>query len=306
MRSVTAEDRDTATIAESVRENASRRIVLPRFMRRPARALRRIDWKLPPYIGVKGLVALFLATATAGVVIGGHGTTVVSAVTAWSGFAIENVKITGQSEISEVDVLDKLAFGQFPSLLTFDLDAAKARVETLPWVKQATLRKLFPDTLEIAVVEREPYALWQHGGALSLIDDAGKVITDRFGDRYASLPRVVGIGAAEKATAYTALIDQFPTIARRARAGVLVSGERWTVVLDNGMQLMLPADSPEKVLATIAELDRDHAVLSREIAALDLRLPGRMVVRLTEEGAVARKALLKERDKLARRGRTST
>ena len=50
---------------------------------------------------------------------------------------------------------------------------------------------------------------------------------------------------------------------------------------------------------TIAALDRDHAVLSRDIAALDLRLPGPMIVRLTDEGVVARKAALKERDKIA-------
>jgi cell division protein FtsQ len=306
VRSVTAEDLDTALIAETVRATASRRIVLPRFLRRPVRALRRMPWTLPPRAGIKGLVVLFLATAAAGIVIGGHGVTVVSAVTAWSGFAVENVKITGQSETSEVDVLHSLAFGQFPSLLTLDLETAKARVEALPWVKQATLKKLFPDTLEIAIVEREPYALWQHGGEVSLIDRAGKVITDQFSDRYAALPRVVGIGAAEKATAYTALIDKFPDIARQARAGVLVSQERWTVVLDNGIQLMLPADNPQLALATVAALDRDHAVLSRQVAALDLRMPGQFVVRLTEEGVAAQKALLKERDKLAHRGATNT
>jgi cell division protein FtsQ len=305
VRSV-AEDFDNESMADAVRANATRRIVLPRFLRRPVRVLRRLDWRLPPRIGLKSLAALFLATAVAGVVSGGHGTAVVSAVTAWSGFAIENVKITGQSETSEVDVLDSLQLGSFPSLLTFDVEAAKARVESLPWVAQATLRKLFPDTLEIAVVEREPYALWQHGGALSLIDDTGKVIADAFSDRYAALPRVVGPLAAEKATAYAALIESFPSIARRTRAGVLVSGERWTLVLDNGMQLMLPAAEPEKALAAIAELDRDHAVLSREIAALDFRLPDRMTVRLTDEGLAARKLLLKERDRTASRGRTNT
>ena len=306
MQSLGTEGSNAAISAETVRAGASRRIVLPRFLRRPVRVLRRLDWKLPRHIGSKGLAALFVVTATTGVVTGGHGMAVVSAATAWAGFAIENVRITGQSETSEVDVLDRLAIGPFPSLLTLDIEAARERIEALPWVKHVTLKKLFPDTVEIAIVEREPYALWQHGGDVSLIDDGGKVIADRFSERYATLPRVVGRGAAEKATAYTALIAEFPAIARRARAGVLVSERRWTVVLDNGIQLVLPADDPEGALATIVALDRDHSVLSREIAALDLRLPGRMIVRLTDEGMVARKAALKERDKIARRGRTNT
>ena len=225
---------------ETVRASASHHVVLPRFLRRPVRVLRRLDWKLPRHFGAKGLVALFLTTAVSGVVSGGHGMTVVSAATAWAGFAIENVKITGQSETSEVDVLAALDIGQYPSLLTLDVEAARARIETLPWVKQATLKKLFPDTVEIAVVERDPYAIWQHAGEVSLIDEAGKTITDRIDERYATLPRVVGTGAAEKAVVYTALVGNFPTIARQARAGILVSEDRWTIVLESGIELMLP------------------------------------------------------------------
>jgi cell division protein FtsQ len=297
---------DAAAIADTVRAGASRRMVLPRFLRRPARALRRLEWRLPRHAGAKGAAMLFLATGIAGIVSGGHGTIVVSAVTSWTGFAVENVKITGQSETSEVDVLDSLALGLFPSLLTLDLETARAQVEALPWVRQAALTKFFPDTLQIAIVEREPYALWQRDRVVSLIDDAGRVITDRFGERYAGLPRVVGQGAAEKVGDYTALVAPFPEIARRARAGVLVSGERWTIVLDNGLQLMLPAERPERALAAIAALDREQAVLSREVAALDFRMPDRFIVRLTDEGQLARKAALKEREKVARRGRTNT
>jgi cell division protein FtsQ len=306
VRSLEADTFDTAAMAETVRTGASRRLVLPRFLRRPVRALRRLRWTPPRHAGLKGAALLFLVTGIAGVVSGGHGTTVVAAVTSWTGFAVENVRITGQSETSEVDVLEGLALGAFPSLLTLDLEVARGRVEALAWVRQATLTKLFPDTLEIAIVEREPYALWQHDRVVSLIDRNGRVVTDNFSDRYAGLPRVVGKGAAEKAGDYVALIEPFPDIAKRARAGVLVGGARWTVVLDNGLQLMLPADRPEEALAVVAVLDREQSVLSREIAALDLRMPGQFIVRLTDAGVAARNALLKERDRIARRGRTNT
>jgi cell division protein FtsQ len=287
-----------------VRARASHHVVLPRFLRRPVRVLRRA--KLPRHLGTKSVAALFLATAIGGVFLGGHGMTVLSAVTAAAGFGIENVKITGQSETSEVDVLAALDIGQYPSTLTLDLQDAQARIEKLPWVKHASLKKLYPDTVEIAVVERQPYGLWQHDNTLSLIDDAGKAITDDIDDRYASLPKVVGAGAAEKVTAYTALIDKFPEIAAQVRAGILVSGERWTLVLANGVELMLPEKDPETALGTIAALDRDQSLLSREIAAVDLREPGQMIVRLTAAGVTAHDAALKEREKLAKSGRTNT
>ena len=299
-------DWQVAEAAAAVRSRASRALVLPRFLRRPVRALNRLDLSLPRAFGAKAMIAMFLATAVAGTVIGGHGMTVVSAVTAWSGFAIQNVRISGQSATSEVDVLKALDIGQYPSLLTLDVEAAQARIEMLPWVKRATLKKLFPDTLDIAIVERQPYAIWQHDGELSLVDAAGKVIVDGVDDGYAGLPRVAGTGAAEKAAAYTALLAKFPAIASRARAGILISEIRWTIVLDNGIELMLPADDPEGALAQIAALDRDHALLSRQIAAIDLRQPGQTIVRLTAEGMVARQAALEERDKAAKRGGTKT
>lgn len=305
MPSLEADTFDTAAMAETVRTGASRRVVLPRFLRRPVRALRRLRWTPPRHAGLKGAALLFLATGIAGVVAGGHGTTVVAAVTSWTGFAVENVRITGQSETSEVDVLEGLALGAFPSLLTLDLDSARERVEALPWVRQATLTKLFPDTLEIAIVEREPFALWQYAGVVRLIDAEGRTIVESFDDRYAVLPRVLGEGAAERIGEYMALIEPFPAISRRARAGVWVSSTRWTVVLDSGLQIMLPAKEPEAALALVVRLDRDESVLSREVAALDLRNPDHLIVRLTEEGLAARKAALREREK-GTRGRTST
>ena len=305
MQSLAGNIADGAVDAEAVRARAKHAVVLPRFLRRPVRAFRRIDWALPRHFGLKGLIALFVGTAVAGVVIGGNGMNVLSAASASAGFAIENVKITGQSETSEVDVLSALDIGTYPSLLTLDLEAAKARIEALPWVKEATLKKLFPDTVEIAVSERDPYATWQHDGVLSLVDRAGKVITDDVSDAYATLPRVVGIGAADKAGDYAALIAAWPTIAGEARAGILVSENRWTIVLKTGIELMLPSDNPQAALATIAALDRDHGLLSREITAVDLRQPGQMVVRLTQGGVDVRAAALKALDK-ANHGRTNT
>jgi cell division protein FtsQ len=296
---------DIAVDAEAVRARAKRVFVLPRLLRRPVRAFRRFDWKLPRHFGLKGLAAFFICTTVGGVVIGGNGMTVLSAATAWAGFAIQNVKISGQSETSEVDVLSALDIGTYPSLLTLNLDAAKARIEALPWIKEATLKKLYPDTVEIGVVERDPYATWQHDNGVSLVDRAGKVIDDDVSDQYAALPRVVGVGAAEKAGDYAALLAAYPSVADQAKAGILVSENRWTIVLKNGVALMLPSDNPKAALATIVKLDHDQGLLSREISAVDLRQPGQMIVRLTQAGVEARAAGLKARDK-ATRGRTNT
>jgi len=287
-------------------EAEAKGLVLPRFLRRPARALQRIEWKVPHRFGLKAFLVFALATVGAGVWFGGHVTTVVSALTAKAGLAITEVKITGQSETSEVNVLERLAIGEYPSLLTYDVDKARARIELLPWVKTATLKKLFPNTLEVAIAERTPYALWQHAGEISLIDDAGRVITDAVDERYLKLPFVTGPGAGERAHEFIDLVATVPELAGRVRAGMLISGRRWTVVFKNGVEVLLPIEQPAEALATVAKLDAEKSLLSREIAAVDLRLPGRMIVRLNETGLADRKSMLKEREKLARRKRSNT
>lgn len=280
--------------------------VLPPFLRRPVRILSRMDWRTPRCSGIKGLAMLFAATAVAGVVIGGHTRDVVSTATAASGLAIDRVKITGQSETSEVDILDRLEIEQFPSLLTFDLDAARERVESLPWVARATLRKLYPDTLEVVVSERLPYALWQHGDVVSLVDPQGTVITDYIGERYTNLPLVVGPGANSRVDEFLDLVLSQPSLLPRVRAGVLVSERRWNIVLAEAVEIMLPEIDPGEALARVAALDNEDQLLLREIAAVDLRLPDRLVVRLTERGLEERNTLIEARDKLARKRGTST
>ncbi|MEQ9690786.1 MAG: cell division protein FtsQ/DivIB, partial [Bauldia litoralis] len=134
-------------------------------------------------------------------------------------------------------------------------------------------------------------------GAVVLITTDGKVTSDHVDARYKNLPMVVGVDADKRADEFVTLLEEFPTFAPRVTAGVLVSGRRWNVVLRNGVEIMLPEEDPASALIQAVALDDGHGILSREIAAVDLRLPSRLVFRLTEKGYEAREALLKARKK---------
>jgi len=272
-------------------------IVVPRMLRRPARMLEKANWRVPRYVGTVAVALLFTATVVGGVVIGGHAIDVVAALTTWSGLGIDQVRITGQSRTQELDVLHRLEIGPFPSLVTFDLEAAKGRVQTLPWIAEASLRKLYPHDLAVVIRERRPYALWQDGDKLWLIDETGHRITDAAAPSYGPLPLVAGQGAAERIGEFTALLAAVPAVAAHARAGILIGGRRWTVVLDSGVELMLPEDNPAAALSTVARLDAQSALLSRAITAVDLRGDNRVVVRLDSDAIAARAAFLKARGK---------
>jgi cell division protein FtsQ len=158
--------------------------------------------------------------------------------------------------------------------------------------------KLYPGRLHITVTEREAFALWQKDGKVAVIADDGTVVESFVAKRFAHLPLVVGAGAELKAREFLAQIEQFPLVRDQLRAAVLVADRRWNLKLKNGIDVRLPEAGVELALATLVRLDRDKKLLTRDIAAIDLRLPDRVTVRLSDELAAARMdAAKKAKDK---------
>jgi cell division protein FtsQ len=280
----------------------SHRLVLPRVLRRPFRMLTRMEWRPPAHAEVKLGAALLVAAVVGGVFMGGHVQNILEYLSVKGGLTLSAVRITGQTETSELAVLDKLAIADGTSLATFDVGAARERIETLPWVTQATLAKIYPSTLQVVITEKAAFAMWHHDNVTSLIDESGKVITDTVDPKYSSLPMVIGAGAAQRAAEAVTMIAAEPTLKSRVDAAVLVGGRRWTIMLENGPEILLPESEPAAALHRVAELDADYGLLSRDITRIDLRNPAQLVVRMSDEGAARRDAMLKRNQPGAKRG----
>jgi cell division protein FtsQ len=152
------------------------------------------------------------------------------------------------------------------------------------------------------VTERDAFALWQRGGGLSVISADGTVVGTLADWHFAHLPLVVGSGAATRAREFLALLDAHPEIRQQVRASVLVAERRWNLKLKNGLDVRLPEADVPRALDMLAELDREKHLISRDITAIDLRLPDRVSVHLSDEAARARDEALKEKTAKRKRG----
>ncbi len=215
-----------------------------------------------------------------------------------AGFRIASVELAGEKQAGREQILAAAGVTERASLLFLDVAAARAALTANPWIAQATVLKFYPDRLQISVTERAAFALWQKDGKLSVIAADGAVLEPFAGQRFGYLPLVVGRGAERKAQEFLALIDRHPSIRDVLLASVLVAERRWNLRLKNGIDVRLPEADVEQALATLVKLDRDKKLISRNITAIDLRLPDRVTVRLSEDAAAARdeaeKAALKE------------
>ena len=262
------------------------RFVLPRWLRRPVRLLRRLgtgDFVPPRYAATMATALLFTATGAYGSWLGGRVPDIAQAVTARTGFAVDQVRVVGHRETSEIDVLERLELSGWTSLVGFDVDAARDRVAGLPWVQSASVRKIYPEMLEVRIQEREPFAIWQHGGELWIVGRKGNVIVPFSGGRHASLPLVVGDGAADQAAAFVDRVVRHPTLASKVKGYVLVGGRRWNLRLSNGVTVKLPEFGADEAMAALERMEEEANLLQRDVASVDLRLADRVVVKMTTE-----------------------
>jgi len=213
------------------------------------------------------------------------------------GFGIKAVTIAGERELSEQDILAAAGIGPRNSLIFLDVSAIRARLKQVPLIKEVSVTKLYPDRLLIEIEERQPAALWQKNGQVRIIAADGMPIDSMRDAHFASLPFVVGEGANERLADYLGILDALGDLRTRIQAGMLISQRRWSLKVNNGVDVLLPEKDPQAAIATLVGLQRDFHVLDRDLVSLDLRQPGRVVARLTEEAVAAREALLAHKAK---------
>jgi cell division protein FtsQ len=203
------------------------------------------------------------------------------------GFGVDVVTVSGATHMSEARLLSIAGISAKNSLPFFDVAAARARLEADPLVKQASVRKLFPNQIVVEIVERTPYAVWQKDGQVHAIAVDGAPIDDVRDGRYAGLPFVVGDGANTRASEFTMLLDAMEELRPRVEAGVLIGQRRWNLRLKSGIDIKLPEDDPKAAVAMLLRLQRQSRILDRDALALDFRAPDRVFVRMSEEAAAA-------------------
>ena len=281
------------------RSAAMSRSLASRTLRRWTSPLARL--RVPRFTGVAACIVFLLGAAAYGIVRGDHISALQAAIkdaadgaANAAGMRIAAVSLSGQRQVSREEIFAAAGVTGHSSLLFLNVADARARLEAIPWIAEATVRKLDPDRLQITVTEREAFALWQHEGKVHVIAADGTVLSAKVEPRLALLPFVVGNGAAAKARDFLAVLDRYPAIRDQIHAAILVAERRWNLRLKNGVDVRLPDADVERALETLARFDREKSLLARDIVAIDLRLPDRLTVRLSEAAAQAREEAAKK------------
>ena len=122
-------------------------------------------------------------------------------MTADFGFSVSEVFVVGRRQTESSRLRRALAVDTGDPILSVDLQAARERIESLPWIKSVTIERLLPDAIVVRLIERRPFVLWQDQGRFALIDAEGHVIARKNLASFRDLLLVVGPDAPEHAVA---------------------------------------------------------------------------------------------------------
>lgn len=201
------------------------------------------------------------------------------------GLSIEQIRLEGRNRADLDDVSKAIGIIQGESILHYDLAEARARLEQIEWVEDARVIRFLPKTIHIVLRERSPVAIWQMDGVFHLVDAEGFII-NQFDDLVATdLPLIVGGGAPEHAASLFDTLEEFPDIKENFASAIRVADRRWDIRLTNGVEINLPADNIHLALSRVVRYDAEHDLLRQEIKSVDMRLPDRVYLKLTDEEA---------------------
>lgn len=193
-------------------------------------------------------------------------------------FAVNDIVVEGRKQTDKDQLFAALEVTSGSPIFAFKPADAEARVAKLPWVDAVTVERHLPDTIYVHLTERVPMARWQHDNHVTVIDAAGKVLNEASPDQFSTLPLLVGVGAPAEGQRLLKTLHSFPVVEAKVTSAVRVSERRWDLHLLPNVVARLPEEGVADALKRLSALISEQKILERDIVAIDLRIPDRLVI----------------------------
>lgn len=212
----------------------------------------------------------------------------VARIASANGFEVRAVRVSGTQRMDESEVYARALAQRDRPMPLVDIEALRADLLKLPWVKDARVSLQLPDTLAIDIVEREPHAVLEKPDHLVLIDAAGHELTPVTVEAAEGMLRISGPGAARQMSALDDLLASAPALAleKRIVAAEWIGNRRWNLTFSTGQVLALPEgrDLAASQLVKFANLDGQNRLIGGKVASFDMRNPPRIYMRVPGRG----------------------
>ncbi len=187
-------------------------------------------------------------------------------------FPVRNVRFEGEfRHVTHAELERAVMDTVRGNFFLLDLDAVKARVESLPWVQRASVRRAWPWDVYVRFSEQRLVARW---GDAAWLNDAGEVVKVQGDESVSDLPLLAGpAGTSIQVLAHYLAFRRILQHARLDLKRVVLTARRaWELGLADGVVLVVDRDRPERKLERFAQVyARTLARETRSVGRVDLR-----------------------------------
>lgn len=188
-------------------------------------------------------------------------------------FKVEDVLINGTDKLDKKALVKVADIELGSNIMTSDINQIKLNLETLPWIRDATVERVLPNKIVITINEEVPQAIFKEGGNYYYINNKGKIIEkiEGSGKLPTSFLLVSGMGANSKFRGIVDELYNFQSIYKLLESLSLKNGRRWDVKLKNNFLLELPETGIREAIE-VFEQNFDNSLRFKNICTVDLRL----------------------------------
>jgi cell division protein FtsQ len=187
---------------------------------------------------------------------------------------IDNVKIEGTFvHLSKEDIQLQLKQVLTGDYFTADIEAVRTSLLSLPWVQDATIRRQWPSTLQIRIVERQAVAYWSDD---SLLSDTGELFRPEHISKEMQIPVINGPeGLHHKVWGFlVSLHTELSALGLDVNKLELDERRSWSMLLSNGVVLQLGRnDTQRRMQRFVKVFSMQNAPKLDDIKYIDLRYP---------------------------------
>ena len=224
-------------------------------------------------------------------ILAGAGVVLLAAAQAYitlQSIPVQRISVTGELEHTQTEVVQEMVQPALAGgFLNADLQHIRRQLEGLPWIYEATVRRKWPNALEIHVVEQLPIARWGHDGFLN---HEGEVFhSTRIGE-WQSLPLLQGPeGTARELVAnYQRLVELLAPLGLAVTQLAVDERGQVEAVLAGGMQLIVGSDEfLERMHRFVAIYRTELAARAEDVERVDLRYESGIAVAFSDSSQMA-------------------
>ena len=195
---------------------------------------------------------------------------------------IRNINVDGV-EFSDLQKIREISQKKGRSLFTFNSEDAAKEIKTLSWVKKVNIKKNFPNTLSVVVIENDPFAYLLKNQKVYLIDIDGELIVEKDENAIIEDQRLIVSGIESESNLSNMISNlniHYPDILSSVKEMEFIERRRWNLILNNRLLIKLPESNIGKSLEDLKKLIEKYNIFKNNIIEVDLRINDRAIIKI--------------------------